>query len=226
MSGFPQAVATTDCCQIHVKVPNKNPEDYTNKNEYHSIILQGLVDNLYLLRDLFVGWTGKSHDARIFKNSPLYKECQKRSFLPINMLKQIGNVELSPLILVDLAYSLENWLMKPYSDSANLSPDEARFNFALSRNRVVFENVFGRFKGRFQCIAKKLDTTLQYTVNIVTTCCILQNFCIIIKQRVLHEWLQQTKVDLVQNRNYSRCVEAVNEAKSIQSAIKDYLAHR
>ena len=104
----------------------------------------------------------------------------------MKMLKQIGNVELSPLILGDSAYSFENWLMKPYSDRGNLSPDEARFNFALSRSRVVVENAFGRLKGRFQCVAKRLNTTLEHTVNIVTTC-ILHNFCIITKQRFLHE---------------------------------------
>ena len=141
------------------------------------------------------------------------------------MLKQIGNVESSALILGDSAYSLENWLTKPYSDRGNLSPDEARFNIAFSRNRVVVENTFGRLKGRFQCIAKRLDNTLEHTVNIVTTCCILHNFWIIIKQRFLHEWLQQTEVDLAQNRNTSRCVEAVNEAESIQSVIRDNLAH-
>ena len=35
--------------------------------------------------------------------------------------------------------------------------------------------------------------------------------------------MQQTEVDLVQNRNTSQCVEAMNEAESIRSAIKDYL---
>ena len=115
--------------------------------------------------------------------------------------------------------------MKLYSDRGNLSPDKARFNFALSRSRVVVENLFGRLKVRFQCIAKTLDTNLEHTVNIVTTCCILHSFCTITKQRFLHEWLQQTEVDLVQNRNTSRCVEAVNEADSIRSAIRDCLAH-
>ena len=92
------------------------------------------------------------------------------------MLKQIGNVELSPIILGDSAYCLENWLMKPYSDRGNLSPDEFRFNFALSRSRVVVENAFGHLKGRFQCISKRLHTTLEHTVNIVTTCFILHKF--------------------------------------------------
>ena len=64
------------------------------------------------------------------------------------MLKQIGNVEISPSILGDSAYSLENWLMKPYPESGNLSPNETRFNLAISRSRVVVENAFGRSKAR------------------------------------------------------------------------------
>ena len=35
-----------------------------------------------------------------------------------------------------------------------------------------------------------------------------------------------TYVDPVQNRNTSRYAEAVNEAESIRSTIRDYLAHR
>ena len=206
VSGFPQAVAALDGCHIRIKAPNKNLK--------------------YFFRDVFVGWTGKSHDARIFKNSPLYKECQNRSFLPINMSKQIGNVEVAPLILGDSAYPLENWLMKPYSDRGNLNPDEVNFNFALSGIRVVVENAFGRLKGRFQCIAKRIDTSLEHTINIVTTCCILHNFCILSNQRFLHEWLEQTQVDLVRNGNNIRCVEAANEAELIRSAIRDHLARR
>ena len=72
----------------------------------------------------------------------------EKDLFSYKMLKQIGNVEISPSILGDSAYSLENWLMKPYSDSGNLSPNNARFNLALSRSRVVVENAFGRLKAR------------------------------------------------------------------------------
>ena len=219
MYGFPQAVAAIDCCHIRLKATNKDREDYINRKENHSIVIQGLVDNRYLFRDIFAG---KFHNARIFKNSPLNKECQKKSFLPINMLKKNWLSRTESLNACDTEYFLENWLLKPCSDRGNLIPDEARLNFALSSIRVVVENAFGCLKGRFQRIEKRLDTTLEHIVNIVTTCCILHNFCIITKQRFLHKWLQQTEVDLV---NTSRYDEAVNEAESIRSAIRDYLAH-
>ena len=66
------------------------------------------MENRYLFKDIFIGWTGKSYDAGILKNSLLYKKYQKKSLLPISMLKQTRNVELGPLILGDSAYSLEN----------------------------------------------------------------------------------------------------------------------
>ena len=67
-------------------------------------------------------------------------------------------------------------------------------------------------------------SNLEHTISTVTTCCILHNFCIITKRRFLHEWLQQTEVGLIQNRNNSRCVEAVNKVELMRSAIRDYLA--
>ena len=110
------------------------------------------------------------------------------------------------------------------SELSNIIPDESRIGLVLRIRRVVVENTFGRLKSHFQCIAKGLDTTLEQFVAIVT-CFILHNFCIITKQRFLHEWLQQTEVGLVQNRNTSRCLEVLNEAESIRSGIRDYLAH-
>ena len=43
------------------------------------------------------------------------------------------------------------------------------------------------------------------------------------KAKVFTRMVATTEVDLVQNRNTSQCLEAVNEAESIQGAIKDYL---
>ena len=80
ISGFPQAVGVIDGCHIRIKAPLKDAEDYINRKDYHSIVLQRPVDNNYIFRNVFVGWPGKSH-ARIFKNSPLYQECPQRLYL-------------------------------------------------------------------------------------------------------------------------------------------------
>ena len=50
--GFPQVVGSLDGCHIRIKAPHKNSGDYINRKEYHSIILQGLVDSKYLFRDV------------------------------------------------------------------------------------------------------------------------------------------------------------------------------
>ena len=110
ISGFPQAVGAVDGCHIRIKAPLKDAEDYINRKDYHSIILQGFVDNSYLFRDIFVGWPGKSHDARIFKNSPLYQECLQRTFLPRTLSRDIQHTSIPPLILGDSAYPLEDLL--------------------------------------------------------------------------------------------------------------------
>ncbi|XP_065658001.1 uncharacterized protein LOC136082524 [Hydra vulgaris] len=73
--GFPQVVGAVDGCHKRIKAPFKNSEDYINRKEYHSIILQGLADSKYLIKDIFVGWTGKSHNSRV-----LIKNSSKMSF--------------------------------------------------------------------------------------------------------------------------------------------------
>ena len=86
MPGFPQAVGAIDGCHIKIKAALKDAEDYINRKDYHPIILQGLTANNYIFRDVSVGCPGKSHDARIFKNFPLYQKCLQRTFLPRTIL--------------------------------------------------------------------------------------------------------------------------------------------
>ena len=46
------------------------------------------------------------------------------------------------------------------------------------------------------------------------------------KAKIFTRMVSTSKVNLVQNRNILKCVEAVNEAESVRSVIRDYLAHR
>ena len=202
----------------------KDSEDYINRKDYHSIILQGFVDSKYLFRDIFVGWTGRSHDARVFKNSPLYQECLKRTFLPMDLSRNLLGTVVPPLLLGDSAYPLEEFIMKPYADRGQLSEEEKSFNYALSRSRVVVENVFGRLKGRFQCLSKRLDTSVGNTVIIVSACCVLHNFCELRNQDFPEEWLQGLDIDIVNNIPYPGIYWTVGYAEEIRDKITEYIS--
>ena len=80
-AGFPQIVGCVDGCHIPIKAPQSNPEDYVNRKGFHSIILQALVDANYLFLDICVGWPGKVHDARLFRNSSLYTALSSGAFI-------------------------------------------------------------------------------------------------------------------------------------------------
>ena len=191
ISGFPQAVGAIDGCHIRIKTPLKDAEDYISTKDYHSVVFHGLLDNNYIFCNVFVGWPGKSHDARIFKNSPLYLECLQRTFFPRILSRYIQNISIPTLILGDSANPLEEFIMKAYADRGDLNPQEKRYSVALSKSRVVVKNAFGRLKDIFQCSSTRLDTSVQKTVS-VTACCTLHNVC-------FEDWLQNIDTDLGEN---------------------------
>ena len=98
-AGFPQVVAAVDGCHVPVIGPRQSPDDYVNRKGFHSLILQGLVDCNYLFLDICVGWPGKVHDARVFKNSSLFALCCARAFLPLDMSVMISGEHVLLLII-------------------------------------------------------------------------------------------------------------------------------
>ena len=149
-AGFPQVVAAVDGCHVPIIGPEQSPDDYINWKGFHSLILQGLVDFEYRFLDICVGWPGKVHDARVFKTLQcllcVVLELSSRPTCQFSSV-MISGVRVPPLVLGDSAYALSEWLMKPYTDRGNLSPDEIIFNIKHSTTRVVVENAFGRLKG-------------------------------------------------------------------------------
>ena len=154
--GFPQVLAALHGCHVPIIAPLQSPEDYVNRKAFHAVTLQGLVYSNYRFVDILVGWPAKVHDARVFKNSPLFSHCCARTFLPLQLSRVISGVRVPPLIVGDSAYALSGWLMKPYTDNGNLTREQVNFKKILSMIRVVVENAYGRLKGRFRSIAKRL----------------------------------------------------------------------
>ena len=174
--GFPQCVGAIDGTHIPVVSPRECPADYYNRKGWHSMIMQGMVDNRGLFTDVYVGWPGRVHDARVFANSTIYQKGQSKTLFP-NITRKIKGVDVPLLILGDPAYPLLQWVMKAFPNNGHLTDQQKNFNYRLSKARVVVEHSYGRLKGRWRCLLKRLDVDIGDVPELVTACCILHNMC-------------------------------------------------
>ena len=74
--------------------------------------MQALADSNYLFHDIFVGWPGSVHDAKVFSNSQLCALGYSGRLFPPDMKEEILGKEIHPVILAVPAYPMLNWLLK------------------------------------------------------------------------------------------------------------------
>ena len=133
--------------------------------------------------------------------------------------KRVNGTLVPPLIIGDSAYGLKNWLMRSYCDRGNLTPSEVAFNNALSKTRVLVENAFGRLKGHFRCLGKRLDLTVTNSCITIGVCCVLHNFCETMKEEFHDDW--QTGVQIyAEIAQCDRNARQDQQAEAIRNALK------
>jgi hypothetical protein len=182
--GFPQAAGAIDGSIIK---PKDSASDYYNRKGYYSIIVQALVDFRGLFLDAYIGWPGKVHDARVFVNSSLYQKGTSGSLFP-DTTKKLHGIDVPLVILGDPAYPALPWLMKPFPENEHTTREQKIYNYRQSRARMVVENAFGRLKGRWRCLLKRIDCDLSNVSDIVASCIILHNICETYGDNCLEEW--------------------------------------
>ncbi len=116
------------------------------------------VDADLIITNCVVKWPGSVHDARILRESALYRDLQTN--------------RPDGVILGDSAYPLLPWLMTPFL-TAN-TPAQARFNTAQCRARCAIERLNGVLKRRFACL-NYLRAEPQKACNITLACIVLHN---------------------------------------------------
>ena len=163
---FPQCAGAVDGTHIPIVSPQECPADYYNRKGWHSVIMQGMVNNRGLFIDIYVGWPGRVHDARVFANSSLCTRGQNNTLLP-NWVKRISNTDVPLVVLGDPAYPLLDWLMKAFPDTGYLTQQQRNFNYRLSKARVVVEHSYGRLKGRWRCLLKRVDVSVYDVSDLV-----------------------------------------------------------
>ncbi|XP_074828142.1 uncharacterized protein LOC141998984 [Natator depressus] len=152
--GFPNCGGAIDGTHIPILTPDHLANHYVNRQGYFSMVLQALVDHKGRFTNINVGWPGKVYDARIFRNSGLFKQLQEGTYFSDHKIT-IGDVEMPIVILGDPAYPLLPWLMKPFTGSLDSSKEQ--FNYSLRKCRMVVECAFGCLKARWCCLLTRSD---------------------------------------------------------------------
>lgn len=174
--GVPQCVGAIDGSHIPIIAPEQYPRDYYNRKGWHSIVLQAVVDGRGVFWDVCVGFPGSVHDARVLKQSYLWDLLSNGELMGQTRMT-ISDCEVGHYLIGDPAYPLQNWLLKPFSDTGRLTVEQQTYNYRISSARSVVETAFGRLKGRWRCLLKRNDCKLQLCKKMALACCVLHNIC-------------------------------------------------
>ena len=222
--GFPQVAGCIDGTHIPIIRPQDSGTDYYNRKGYYSLLMQAVVDSRGIFTDIYIGWPGKVHDARVFINSNIYKKGTNGTLLP-NWMRTINQVDVPLLLLGDPAYPLLPWLMKAYPETPTTPADIRNFNYRLSRARMTVENAFGRLKGRWRCLLKRNDSSITNVTNVIAACVVLHNVCELYGDECHSDWVYETPQGNARLSTATATSLTTTTAGVIRDSLKTYLNH-
>ncbi|KAK6487166.1 protein ANTAGONIST OF LIKE HETEROCHROMATIN PROTEIN 1-like [Huso huso] len=186
--GFPNCGGAVDGCHFPNLCPPFSATEYYNRKCYYSVVMQAVVDYRFCFTDINIGGPGKIHDARELRNSILFINGQAGALF-IEITRDYCGVPVPVVILGDPSYPLLPWLMKPYHEQNDLR--KRTFNYRLSRTRMVVECAFGRLKGRWRCLLKHNDHSIDNIPTVIAAYCVRHNLCESQSEEFLSEWLDE-----------------------------------
>lgn len=162
-TGFPGVIGAIDGTHIPIPAPTLHRNSYINRKGHASIQLQAVCTSQMMFLDVYTGWPGSVHDARVFRNCPLYGHLQDAMRSDYHLLG-------------DSAYPLSTSLITPYRDNGHLSRRQKIFNTLHSSTRVVIERAFGLLKGKWRRLKYLPMEDLEKVPVVITAACVLHNF--------------------------------------------------
>lgn len=220
---FPRCAGAVDGTHIPIIAPQENHVDYFNQKGWYSIVMQAVVDDNYCFGDAYIQWPGGVHDARILRNSKLFKKATSGTLF-LNQTTDKG-VSIPPLILGDPAYPLLSWLMKPFPHHSQLTRDQRRFDYRLSHARMTVENAFGQLKGRWRRLLKRLDVKTDDMPMLVVACCILNNICKIHHNEFSSEWIDSSDMQQPNLSTTDENEDGISSESVIRRALVSHFTH-
>lgn len=118
---------------------------YYNYKNFHSIVLQAVVDAEGNVLIVDVGAPGRYNDAGVFLASNFCRRfIDKQLYLPVpRMLYPDKNINFPYVFVAEEAYALSINMMKPFVRTALIGNERKIFHYRLCRARRIVECVFG-----------------------------------------------------------------------------------
>ena len=188
---LPQCCGAIDGTHIPIVAPAENHTDYFNRKQFHSVIMQAVVNHDYRFLNISVGHCGKHHDGYVLQHSALFDKATSGQLIP-DWYQEINGVNVPLYFVGDPAYPLLPWLMKGFP-TTGLTEAQKYFNYRQSRARMVVECAFGRLKGRWRFILKRLDHHITSVPRSVKASCIVHNICEVHGEYFNDLWLEEVQ---------------------------------
>ncbi|VEN62475.1 unnamed protein product, partial [Callosobruchus maculatus] len=163
-NGFPQAIGAIDGSHVKIDKPLNGPDSYLNRKHFFSIQFQIVCDHQRKIRDVFGGFPGSVHDARVFRASPLSDS------LP----DKCGTF----FILGDSAYPCMPNLLTPFKDLGNLTRRQKNYNTKLAKNRYLVEHCIGILKQKFRQLFHVKLRSIPDITHFIRSSCVLHNLAL------------------------------------------------
>ncbi|XP_057299249.1 uncharacterized protein LOC130629887 [Hydractinia symbiolongicarpus] len=133
----------------------------------------------FLLVD--IGDWGRQSDGSVYFKSNLGFAIEENRLNIPTMAKLPNSDRVLPYVFVaDDAFGLKPHMMKPYPFQ-NLSTEKRVFNYRLSRERRVVENVFGIATSRFRVFPRPIIAKVEKVVALTKAVVALHNFLVTLK---------------------------------------------
>ena len=88
---------------------------------------------------------------------------------------------------------------------------------------MVIENAFGRLKGRWRCLLKRLDFKLENVPHVVAACVVLHNMCEMFGDHCLEEWTHRDDPQDSHSQSSYTSTTSLN-ACTVRDAIMQHLS--
>lgn len=161
MANMPCVIGCVDGTQVKIQRPTQNEYQFVNRKGYHSLNVQLVCDADMLILHCVVKWPGSVHDARMLKESGLFRAFEQ---IP---------PPLNGIFLGDSGYMLKHWLLTPYLNPTTCAQE--RYNMAHTSTRVTIERCNGVLKRRWHCLHGELRYSPARACQIIKSCIVLHN---------------------------------------------------